>query len=115
MGGAPCGNQGITIDSGCIQIGGAPCPAPAQGMAPGGCIDMGAGCVIEGKLTEGYPNITNATAGGNPCQPYGNTTGGCGSVIPSAVGPTGPNGTIPSNGTTLGQIGGKPPPSAPSE
>ncbi|XP_022800544.1 uncharacterized protein LOC111338336 isoform X2 [Stylophora pistillata] len=113
MGGAPCGSHGITIDSGCIQIGGAPCPAPAQGMAPGGCIDMGAGCVIEGKLTEGYPNITNATAGGNPCHPYGNTTGGCGSVIPSGVGPSGPNGTIPSNGTTLGQISGKPPPSAP--
>ena len=105
MGGALCGSQGITIDSGCMQIAGAPCPAPAQGVAPGGCIDMGAGCVIEGKLTEGCPNITNATASGNPCQPSGNATGGCGGVIPSGVGPSGPNGVKPSNGTVSGRIG----------
>lgn len=121
MGGALCGSQGITIDSGCMQIAGAPCPAPAQGVAPGGCIDMGAGCVIEGKLTEGCPNITNATACGNPCQPSGNATGGCGGVIPGGVGPSGPggvgssgpggvgpsgpNGVKPSNGTISGRIG----------
>ena len=74
---------------------------------------MGAGCVIEGKLTEGCPNITNATTCRNPCQPSGNATGGCGGVIPGGVGPSGPggvgpsgpNGVKPSNGTISGRIG----------
>lgn len=90
MGGTPC----VTIDTGCVQIGsqpsgGAPCPAPTQGMAPGGCPDMGTGampgstCVIQGKLTVGCPNVTT---GGNPCPLPGNITGG--NIIPGPSGIT---------------------------
>lgn len=103
MGGTPC----VTIDTGCVQIGsqpsgGAPCPAPAQAMAPGGCPGMGTdamlgSCVIQGKLTEGCPNVTT---GGNPCLPAGNFTGG--NVIPGQVGPFGPNGTTNGKATGAG-------------
>ena len=110
MGGTPC----ITIDSGCVQIGsqpsgGAPCPAPTQGMAPGGCPDMGTGampgstCVIQGKLTVGCPNVTT---GGNPCLPPGNITGG--NIIPGTAGPLGPN------GITNGSANAKAPGSGPN-
>ena len=99
-GGTPC----VTIDTGCVQIGsqpsgGIPCPAPAQGMPLGGCPGMGAGampgssCLIEGKLTEGCPNVTT---GGNPCPPAGNIAGG--NVVPGKAGPLVPIGTT--NGST---------------
>jgi len=107
-GGTPC----VTIDTGCVQIepsGGVPCPAPTQGMPPGGCPGMGAGampgssCVIQGKLTVGCPNVTT---GGIPCPPAGNIAGG--NVIPGKAGPLVPI------GTTNGSTNAKPPGAGPN-